>query len=127
MARVNSCSAYRAKSEEEFSRGVKGRPKIGPHAKTEEEAAWNKSTGLPQYAAPCEGRGDARPIFKALFKLIFGPQGIEESGNSGIAEFENSAISEFGNSGIPELRIIGFQWNYWFSVELLVFNGIVNS
>ena len=97
MASVNSCSAYKAKSEE-FYKEVRGRPKIGPHAKTEEEAAWNKSTGLPQYAAPCEGRGDARPIFNAPLKLIFGPQGIEESGNSGIAKFENCLISEFGNA-----------------------------
>ena len=39
MARVTSCSGYRAKTEEEFSRGPNGRPKIGPHAKTEEEAS----------------------------------------------------------------------------------------
>ena len=43
---------------------------------------------------------------------IFGPQGIEESGNSGMAEFENSTVSELGNSGIPELRIIGFAMEF---------------
>ena len=36
---------------------------------------------------------------------------------------KNSVISEFGNSGIPELRLIGFQWNFVVIFVRTDFNG----
>ena len=40
----------KTKEEEEFIL-PKGRPEIGPHAKTEEETEWNTGMGIPQRAA----------------------------------------------------------------------------
>ena len=50
MARVMSCSCYIAKTEEEFVFRPNGRPRIGPHAKTEEEPDLDIGMRLPRHA-----------------------------------------------------------------------------
>ncbi len=52
MARVMSCSCYRAKTEEEFNFRPNGRPRIGPHAKTEEETDLDIGMRLPRHVVP---------------------------------------------------------------------------
>ena len=54
MARVMSCSCYRAKTEEEFNFRPNGRPRIGPHAKTEEEGSLQKTRWAKNGGAQAE-------------------------------------------------------------------------
>ena len=62
MARFTSCSAYGAKTEEEFSRESNGRPKIGPHAKMEEDTAGKSGMGPHGYAKHMRRRRKSKTL-----------------------------------------------------------------
>ena len=55
MARFSCCSRCVVKTEEERFILPNGRPEIGPHAKSEEEAEWNQVWGYPDVRRPGGG------------------------------------------------------------------------